>query len=179
MLRHVDTRLLVWGKKAGKVTHFLPTWLPYHLRERLSWKMWRGHIFRRLSISVNPELSPEEYGWKRDIANKILYPTSLPDNTKAVPNFILEVLSNVDANLIPPVALRNAFLGSKDYLATYFLHVLVWDVQNSSSPFWTLGIWMEEEHNKHDTISHWSWSLEHPTLKHAQNVQGKDCVNKY
>ena len=27
------TRLLVWGKKAEKVTHFLPTWLPYHLRE--------------------------------------------------------------------------------------------------------------------------------------------------
>ena len=33
------TRLLVWEKKAEKVTHFLPTWLQYHLRERLSWKM--------------------------------------------------------------------------------------------------------------------------------------------
>ena len=32
---------------------------------------------------------------------------------------------------------------------------------------------MEEEHNKQDTILHWSWSLKHPTLKHAQKVQGK------
>ena len=40
--------LLVWGIKAGKVTHLLPTWLPYHLWERHSWKIWRGHIFRQL-----------------------------------------------------------------------------------------------------------------------------------
>ena len=84
----------------------------------------------------------------------ILCPTSLPDNTKAAPDYILKVLSHVDAKLIPPVAPRNAFLGSKDYLATYFAHVSVWDVRDFSSPFLTLGIWMEEEHNKQDTILH-------------------------
>ena len=77
----------------------------------------RGHFKAALwrSISINRELNPEEYGWKRDTANKTLYPTSLPDNTKAGPDYILEIIKcgcKTDTHVAP----RNAVVGSKDNL---------------------------------------------------------------
>ena len=85
---------LYGGEKKGKVTHLLPTWLPCHLREAFIENVKRAHFQAALwrSISVIPELSPEEYGWKRDTANKTLCPISLPDNTKPAPDYILEII---------------------------------------------------------------------------------------
>ncbi len=148
------------GEKAGKVTHLLPNWLPYHLRERHSSKMWRGHIFRQLyddQISVNPELSLslEEYGWKRDTANKTLCPTSLPDNTKPAPDYILEIIKCV-CKTETPCSTKKCSCRIKGLPCIMFcacFSVRCWDF---SSPLWTLGICMEEEHNKQDTIPHWS-----------------------
>ena len=89
------TRLLVWGKKVGK-GHSSSTNLAAlpPTREAFIENMKRAHFQAALwrSISVNPELSPEENGWKRDTANKTLCPTSLPDNTKPAPDYILEII---------------------------------------------------------------------------------------
>lgn len=79
------TRLLVWGKKSGKGHSSSPNLavLP-PTREAFTENVKRA-LFQTVlwrSINVNPVLSPEEYGWKRDTANKTLCPTSLSDNTK-------------------------------------------------------------------------------------------------
>ena len=137
------TRLLACGvKKVGKVTHLLPTWLPYHLQEKHSLKMWRGHIFRQLY--GDQSASTQSYAQRnmdgRGTQQTRHYAPFLYQTTQNRPLTTFWKLSNVDAKLIPPVAPRNAVVGSKDYLSPCFAHVLVWGVRDFSSPLWTIGI---------------------------------------
>lgn len=103
------TRLLVWGKKRGKGHPSSPNLavLP-PTREAFIENVKRAH-FQAVSwrsIDVNPVLSPEEYGWKRDTANKTLYAPLLYQTTQ---NWSLTTSwkrSNVAAKLIPPCSTK-------------------------------------------------------------------------
>ncbi len=117
--------LLVWGKKQER--SLISQRLPYHLQiiENVKRAHFQAALWR--SISVNPELSPEENGW--DTANKTLCLTSLPDNTKPAPDYILEIIK-CGCKTDTPCSTKkiNTVVGSKDYLAPRFVHVLVWGV---------------------------------------------------
>ena len=106
-------------------------------REAFIENVKRAHFQAPLrgSISVNPELSPEECRWKRYTANKTLC-LLLYQTTQNQPLTTFWKLPAVDAKLIHPAlpaAPKNAVVGSKDYLTPYFVHALVWGVWDFNS----------------------------------------------
>ena len=92
-----QTRLVVWGAKNGKGYTSAPNLsaLP-PTREAFAENMKRAHyqaiLWRTLDTKDLPELNTEDYGWKKDISNKSLTPSAIPDGVKLAPDYIMEMI---------------------------------------------------------------------------------------
>lgn len=91
----------IWPVGWALVIHFcfapygLWAYFFFNLRQAFIENVKRAHfqtVLWRNPGSDPSQLNPEDFGWKKDAINKSLYPTTLPENSKPAPDFILEII---------------------------------------------------------------------------------------
>ena len=91
------TRSLVCGKKYGNgymsatnLAAIPPTKVAFI--DNVKRAHFQTILWRNLDKDLTVELNPLEFGWKKDTANKSLDPMNLPEGSKLVPDYILEMI---------------------------------------------------------------------------------------
>lgn len=89
------TRLLVWGKRNGKGHASAPNLaaLP-PTKESFIENVKRAHYQAALwrNVHLPPAWDPVKFGWKKDIPNRSLSPTTLPEGCNPAPEYILKMI---------------------------------------------------------------------------------------